>query len=229
MKYKLTITVDGDDAAVHVEGVVTQEHEALFREYLTYAEELWRTAWVQRGCPLSLNISFDQQSPTEFTHQLPERAEVAEFLHALRPLILERERTHFNKVCGAVAQAVPHDRVRSMLRAYRAYFSGQHMRGTIRVRTNELEINTESTLKKWLNGYEYHRDLDKRRELEDAHQLMPLDASTVFFLSMLTEKVHAVIQLSSLLQVLLGSRKGMTTQALRRRPGAEEHQEGQVS
>jgi hypothetical protein len=62
----------------------------------------------------------------------------------------------------------------------------------VQISSNDVLLNSEETLQKWLNAFEYHRDEDKRQELDTLHWLWPTDISRALFLALLLDKADAV-------------------------------------
>jgi len=74
-------------------------------------------------------------------------------------------------------------------------------------------IDCEATLQQWLNAYEYHKNGNKRREVERLHQLLPLEASRAIFVTMLYDKVDAIHHLHSRVRLMLGKQVTWTRTA----------------
>ena len=68
----------------------------------------------------------------------------------------------------------------------------------------EIIINSEKALFVWLNAYEYHRDQNKKREIDRYHQLLPLDHSKAFFLMLLSDKIRAIAAIARFVNIILG-------------------------
>jgi len=150
---------------------------------------------------LSLAIKDDWQSSltitwTEgkiaFSGQMPAWNEVILVLHRLRPLILEDEPTYFHKVLNVLARRFEDDGVRGRLKLLKRRFAGRLLSDTIKISVNDTIIGCEETLKKYLNAYEFHRDAEKRDELQRLFAVFPSDAAKTIFVHLLIDKVVAV-------------------------------------
>ena len=73
----------------------------------------------------------------------------------------------------------------------------------------DLIVNCEKTLMDWINAYEYHRDDEKQRLIEDLDKTLPAEFSRSMFKSMLLDKVKAVIYFRNMISAL--ERRGGST------------------
>ena len=66
----------------------------------------------------------------------------------------------------------------------------------------DLIVNSDKTLMTWLNAFEYHRDNDKRKLIEEIDKIIPEDFSRALFASMIIDKVRAVLELGDVITFL---------------------------
>lgn len=126
-------------------------------------------------------------------------------LYRLRPLILQEEPFSFIKTASRAGSSLPHIAIRNFIRGERSRFSGERWRQMWQISSGDIVLNSEDMFKKWLNALEYHRDPDKRRQIEKLNNeslpgLFPWVRSGMLF-----EKIEAVANLARLLRVVLGS------------------------
>ena len=81
------------------------------------------------------------------------------------------------------------------------------MRSAVEIRSNDELVNSEKVLFDWLNSYEYRRDEEKREFTDRLDEALPLEASKVIFLSLLTDKAEAIFNVATLVRVVLGKQK----------------------
>ena len=143
----------------------------------------------------------------EIVTKLPPWDDVMVFLHKFRPLGLKSEKTYFYRICNLLSKALSHPYLRSIIKEQRRVYSGKRMQSGFQIRSNDVLLNSEKVLFDWLNAYEYHRDKEKREFIEGLHKMLPLEASKVIFLSLLTEKAKAIFNLATLVRVVLGKQK----------------------
>lgn len=107
-------------------------------------------------------------------------------------------------MCNVIARRVPDDAFRQALELQKARFSGKYFQSAIRISANNVVLNSGETLDKWLNAFEYHRDLDKQAFIRDLHQMLPLDDGQAVYLQLLSDRAVAVFNLSKICDLLLG-------------------------
>ncbi len=129
------------------------------------------------------------------------------FLHRFRPLGLQSESTNFNRICSLLTKEIADPYFRSMIDLQRDIFSGKVLQTQFRIWSDDTVLNSEKVLYDWLNAYEYHRDKEKREFIESLHTMIPLDASKVLFIALLTEKTKAINNVAALVAVIVGKQK----------------------
>jgi len=201
-KYELSLIIKETDEKVTLSGELSDENKELLEEYLQYAKELLSTSFLQSGGGGQLSIDLNPESGMTVTTQLPPWDDVMAFLHRFRPILLQSEGTNFYKIYNVLAKVLDHPHFRLLLNQQRELFSGKLMQSGIL-------INSEKVLFDWLNSHEYHRDKEKQEFIKNLHHMMPLDASKVIFLHLLTHKVIAVFNLAAFIRVVLGKQKSL--------------------
>jgi hypothetical protein len=204
--FEVTRADSGEKAPVTAE--FSEEEVECLRAYCRYVEEVFAVKLVQDGIPCSVRLDYKEGVGTTVTSELPPDEDVVVLLHRLRPLILHNEHASFNKVTGILGGRIEEPLVRAALKTQHAIYDGRAMQRQVVVRSTadgaEIVINSETALFKWLNAYEYHRDQDKKREIDRYHQLLPLDHSKAFFLMLLSDKIRAIASIASFADVILG-------------------------
>ncbi|PYO42415.1 MAG: hypothetical protein DMD33_09470 [Gemmatimonadetes bacterium] len=66
----------------------------------------------------------------------------------------------------------------------------------------DLDLTADDTVLKWLNAVEYHRDLDKQRELNAAADAIPSDAQRAIFLMAIMDKAMSVVTIADMVEGL---------------------------
>ena len=152
--------------------------------------------------PLKLNISWTREDGFKSPPPLPPENHIREFLHVLRPFVLESENTYLPKVCGILARAINEPLFQKNLKQVQRSFNGKHSQAYFTLSSDDVILNSESTLRMWLNAFEYHRDQEKREKLESLHRSMPIDISKGLFIDLLRYKVEAIWWISAFLEGL---------------------------
>ena len=56
----------------------------------------------------------------------------------------------------------------------------------------EAVINSDKTLKNWLNAYEYHTDQDKKEEIDFLTKMIPFHYLQTVFVMQMVDKANAI-------------------------------------
>lgn len=201
----LTIGKDGEKYAV-CGTFEDQEWKALL-DFVQYAKDLQSIQLVRQGGTGKLNLSYTQETGLSYSVELPPEDQLLALLHRLRPFVLKNELTNFRRVSNHLARRLDDTRCRAFLKSLGEYYSGKRMQAIILIHSNEVLINSEEILLKWLNAHEYHKDQDQQAELESLHQILPLETSRAIFVMMLYDKVRAISILANFINVMAGEQE----------------------
>lgn len=189
--YKIRITLSDSKETVLVEGSFTDEEWLQLTKFRQYVRELEESEYVSNGMPLDSKISWTVEegfySPT-----LPPASQIREFLHLLRPLILDDEATYFPRILNIIARHFQHPYFRDTIKTLRDGFLKGNTIRYFKVSIDELQINSEKALRLWLNAFEYHRDPEKEAKLRTLHQEVPFASSKSLLINQLRDKVDAM-------------------------------------
>jgi hypothetical protein len=118
----------------------------------------------------------------------------------MRPFILQKEPTEFGRIRNLLHEKLRgHPEFEKYLEWLKMRFSAANATEPMRVVVpGDLVINSVDAMEFWLNAYQYHQDPEARAAFEAKHHpdLMPMELSVAFFLSILLEKAQAVIRLA---------------------------------
>lgn len=209
-EYKLDIQIEETGETISLSGQFGDEEWNLLEEFVTCEEELEKTKFVQNGMPSSLKMESDDQGNVRVSVKLPPWEDAQAFLHVFRPILLQSEATNFYKICNILSKELNHPYFRGLVAFQREIYSGKRFQEQVILKSEEVILNSEKVLHDWLNSYEYHRDKDKRKFIDSLHALLPLEASKVIFLSLLTDRMQAVYNLALIVRVMLGKQKSVT-------------------
>lgn len=207
----MTLYIETSDEPVRFTTIVEEDDWTLLENFISYAEDLLSSQLVQSGMPASLRIGWRQGEPMIVESTLPPKEEFLAFLHLLRPIYLQSEPTSFHRICSLLSKNFENQHFRRMISDLRDLYSGRFLQSMFQISSNNVAINSDKTLSDWLNSYEYHRDKEKRDRIDALHEMFPLDASKVILLSLLTEKAKAIAGLASIVNLVLGKQKSLST------------------
>ena len=202
-KFKLDIKKDEVDVETIFVELSSDEVESL-EEYIKNTENLVSLAVVKNGLKTSVNIKASINSVPSVSSEMPSYDDVCALLHVLRRFILTREFASYDKVSGIIKRRVKSSNIRSLVERERAVYSGKELQKLYTMSFNSELVNSEQTLSKWLNGYEYHNDREKKQFISNMLGSLSEDNAKAVFLSLLTEKVKAIVAISKICCLLLG-------------------------
>lgn len=169
--------------------------------FLEYTKELRKTDIVQKGAPGGLKINYEKNKGMTYSVNLPPDDSILALIHRLRPFILKKEPTFFHNTSNVLKRRLSDEQIRVFITYLKDLFDGKFMQA-VKISSNNQLINSEKILQKWLNGFEYHKDEGKRKEILNLHKLFPLDASRAIFVMMLYDKVRAIKGLGQFIQFI---------------------------
>lgn len=159
-------------------------------------ERFRQTEWIANDMPAQVQIEWTPESGLVLnTPNKPSNAQFGEFLHGLRPFILNNEPHYWPKAFNILRRAIQHPWMREVKKREQGRFEGDDIRQLITVRANGLPLTAKETLHLWLNAFEYHRDDDKVRAYVDARGGPPEEIDLAFFRLFMVSKVDVIIGL----------------------------------
>jgi hypothetical protein len=204
IRYRIKLLNATKEEIARLEGYFDAPDSSLIRGLVQEAERLSRAAFVQDGMTGPLVFHFDAVKGTA-SGSLPPRSVVAEFIHQLRPFVLHKEPCFFPKVLNVVARKLRDDRIHKRFDLWRDQFNGKASQSTFTFTVADQVVNSDETLRLWLNAFEYHRDDDKQQALAAVFGVVPEEACQVFFFDLLVSKSEAVLSLADLLNRIISS------------------------
>lgn len=178
-----------------------EEWDVLCR-FTGFAEELLETTMIKEGVGVRYNLKWEVAQGMRDDSSLPPQSYVAEFIHRMRPFVVESEPTHFYKVCKILGCQIEHERVRKSLGRLHDLYSGKELQRYFKMTTSDIVVNSQATLDMWLNAFEYHRDKEKRQRLTVVHSIVPEDNARAMFVSMMYDRAKAVIEVARLIRAI---------------------------
>lgn len=191
---------EGETPEIH--GSFSDDEWGLLTRFAALVDEVGATPIVRRGLDYGFSFTWDAALgwlPVDVS-RFPSKTELREFLHVLRPIILESEATFLLRVLKVLSRKAPHP----IWKRLRSRFYCSRVLGLLRIEVNvpssdrhAIVLNSERTLKKWLNAFEYHRDAGLAAEFAEIHASdFPTPEHTKgLMLELLREKTIAAAQL----------------------------------
>lgn len=192
---------DHDTGAIDTVAIEISDDEwQLLLEFANYADQLGTTEFVQDGIRDHCEIAAD--GSLRITNPLPPAGYIRELLHVLRPFILEKERTYYNRITSILRRRIDHRLWHGLIKGYVRSFRADNSQKFFTVKVEDLVLNSEEALDLWLNGYEYHHDPEKRTRLASNTTGELSEASRSLFVDTLGAKVEAILEVRDLIRYL---------------------------
>lgn len=202
--FSITIQIPGHDDLKARGEFTDEEHEQLVG-YLEQYESLCESKPVREGVPCNYKLKWDREEGVSFTASLPDRDTLSILLHELRPFILSEEPSSFERVTGILGRRIDSKHMRWALKEQRELYDGRASQQMMTVSTTQgMILNSEEMLRNWLNAHEYHRDPDKRAEIDELLEWLPGELGLATFVSLLMDKVRAIGNVAALAALALG-------------------------
>jgi hypothetical protein len=152
---------------------------------------------------VNLNLNWNREQGFTDHSTLPSDDDLNNLLHRLRPFVLKDEPIYFNKVCNILKKHLKNEFSQKLIQDLKDLFSGKEFQSTkVQIEFNKETINSEKTLYKWLNAYQYHRDKGKQVEIETIHKLLPSQTTKAIFIYMMIDKAKAIRDTAEMIRIL---------------------------
>jgi hypothetical protein len=175
----------------------------VLRRYVEFVDRVRETTLLRRGMPAISNMSWKPEEGMKWACPSYENSELHELLHVLRPLILSKEATSFERIAGMLGKKFASDNFRGHLKLQRTIFEDGELKLYMQISLNDQPLLADSTLKLWLNGEQYHTDEEKAvtwKEIEDA---LTIENTRALVITQLQAKVKALFNLQYIATLVL--------------------------
>lgn len=177
-------------------------HElAILQDFCVVASRLKTAEALKDGVVRRSGIRWSTEEGWQVTSPLPE-AQVRELLHLIRPFVLKKERTEYPSVTKLLGRRITDPKVRRDLREARKIFAGGVSRFHYGIFANGVMLNCEPVFHAWINGYEYHQDVEKRALIESLCPGTSFEFGRGLLVDILLDKALLVLDLATFLEAL---------------------------
>jgi hypothetical protein len=184
------------------------------REFIDCACRLNQCALAQDWSILSrISIQFGKDGGIRNVGSLPPDEQIEIFLHRLRPIYLNNERTNFNRIANLVSSHIANSRVAESIRLWKREYDGSASQEVFKMATDLTVLNSQEFLDNYLNALEYHRDKDRREKIQQVAQHFPLDVQKPIIVLLLFYRLSAINRLASFIELCFESEKGKQIKA----------------
>jgi hypothetical protein len=198
---------------------ISGDHWRVLLAFRTFAQELCNTRLLAAPGRWDFGMSWSDgdDGVTFHARQMPDPDDFRAFLLLMRPFVLNNEPTFYPRVRNILCRHLHSTPFQEFLDEQLRIFQGKRCQ-SFTVVSDGVVLNSDETLMKWLNAYEYHRDHEKRQALEQLHDVWPLGFSKGMWGVMMLHKARAVVELAGW---ILAAERGLRCQPLPPWPSPE--------
>lgn len=183
---------------------INPEECGTLRLYLAEYERLMACRPMQAEIPCEISFSTSEGGGLTIESEVPSEDDRAVLFHRLRPFILAEEPASFERVAGLLGRQISQPVVRNLLALQHQLWRGQAFASQGLIKVNGRRLNGERLFMTWLNGVEYHRDLEKMASVESTQRLHFFRFFDWVLVNLLTDKLRAISNLAALVALVLG-------------------------
>lgn len=195
--------VDEDGNVFILNGELSDEQRTTLENFIHYLERLKEAAIYSRGMPGIERMVWENGEQKIFGGSYS-NAELFELLHLLRPLILHKEPASFSSVRAILGQCFRDKHLATELKGIQFTFDHGQLARFMQIQIGEQRLFDETLLRLWLNGTQYHTDLEKAAAWRDFERSLTDDSVRVLVMNQLRDKVNGLMLIAQIVRAVLG-------------------------
>ncbi|MED5617647.1 hypothetical protein [Ideonella sp. BN130291] len=201
----VTLTLHDSEGtlAASVTGEFDDDDVDRLRDFATQMTRVKETALLARGFSGITNMKWEAGSGMVFTCAPYSNAELYELLHVLRPVILEEERTSFQKIIALLGRRFKDKTFAHHARSLRHIFEEGELSSYMQVQVGGQKLLHNSILKLWLNGTQYHTDQEKAESWKKLEDSLTENNARALAIELVHSRVKALLLLDHVVQLVL--------------------------
>lgn len=154
--------------------------------------------------PAITNMSWKPEEGMKWSCPAYENSELHELLHVLRPLILSKEATSFERIAGLLGKKFNSEKFRSYLKLQRTIYDDGELKLYMQISLDDQPLLDGTTLKLWLNGEQYHTDDEKAATWREIEKALTTENARALVITQLQSKVKALFNVQYIATLILG-------------------------
>jgi len=192
----------------------------VLEEFLKLARRIEECPVVQMGMPFGFRLAFEEGGSISVSVTLPEWSLVELYLCRLRPIILKKDRTNFDKVCRILSSKCRIPMILKAISDERKLYRGANIDHTLRLSSNvggrDILLTSDEALHSYLNGLaEYHNSEIERQNFERMCGMLPVEFGRALCLWLLQEKGGAILRIAEFVRGFIDLYMGVATPRIR--------------
>lgn len=204
LEVRLGLRAEVDGPVEEVSGTFDDSEIDLLRRFSAFVDRVRKTKLLQRGMPSITNIEWKASEGMKWTCPPYDNGELHELLHVLRPLILSREVTSFERITGMLGKKFQSEKFRGHLKLQRTIFEDGELKLYMQISLNDQPLLDDATLKLWLNGEQYHTDDEKAATWKEIENALTVENTRALVITQLQAKVKALFNVQYIVNLILG-------------------------
>lgn len=149
------------------------------------------------------NIDWKAGEGMKWTCPPYENGELHELLHVLRPLVLSREITSFERITGMLGKKFNSEKFRGHLKLQRTIFEDGELKLYMQISLNDQPLLDDATLKLWLNGEQYHTDEEKAATWKEIEKALTVENTRALVITQLQAKVKVLFSVQYIVNLII--------------------------
>lgn len=194
---------DSNEGPAELTGNFTDEDLALLKQYCEHAELLRKTRIIRDEMPSKLTFTWNEDGTSIETNSDLDFESIGAFLHYMRPLFLEEEPASFKKTAALIGRCFSHKAMKRHLKAIRSKLENSEFSSYGQITIGDVPVFDNETLRKWLYGFHYHQDPDKKEYLKNVRESFSEEGTRYIFIQQLTQQAEGYFHLEKLARFII--------------------------
>lgn len=192
-----------DKLAAAVLGEFNEDDITQLRNFASQMSRVKQTLLLARGFSGITNMRWEAGSGMVFTCAPFSNSELSELLHVLRPVMLEEERTSFQRTIALLGRRFKDKTFAQHSRSLRHIFEEGELSLYMQVRVGGQKLLHNSILKLWLNGTQYHSDQEKADAWAKLEKSLTENNARALAIELVHSRVKALLLLDHVVHLVL--------------------------
>jgi hypothetical protein len=201
----LDLAIDeGKSIYVSVQAEFADEELESLAQYVQLMGRVRNCTLLEKGIYGFTGLTFDKNGFSIEFDAWP-RGELHELLHVLRPVTLKKERASFQRVAALLGRSINEPAVRNYLKVANRVFDDGVMSLYMQIHIGDQLLFAEPLHKTWLNGTQYHTDIEKSKAWSAFEETLGEPNSLAIVQDQLHSKVLALMNVDYLARQVLAA------------------------
>lgn len=198
-----------DGATFILKGKLLDAQWVILESFIEYLDRLKEAAIYRRGIP-GIERMVWENGEQKIIGDPYTNSELYELLHLLRPLILHNEPASFSSVRAILGRCFRDKALAAELKEIQYIFDHGQLAQFMQIQIGKQKLFDETLLRTWLNGTQYHTDIEKAASWRDFKRSLSDESTRVLLINQLRDKVNALMLIAQIVRAVVGDRDRRT-------------------